>query len=109
MKYAMIKIRNPKCIPVSMVCQYADEVPMAAPQQNTQKNQSVQRNSDAGVIKPILKSKCLLHPAQQQLQHSTLEIIKLEWKFKNVGDSVWPQNVKLIQVNGDKLVQEIEI
>ena len=98
MKYAMIKIRDPRCVPVSMVCQYDNQEVQMPPQQVHVPEK----------INPILKSKCVFHPAQSQIQKTELEVFKLEWKFKNVGDSVWPQDVKFIQVNGDNLVYEVE-
>ena len=108
MKYAMIKIRDPKNVPISMICQYQnDDVPMAPQQQFNQAQAQAQPNVEK--INPILKSKCTQNPALSQIQHEALEVFKLEWKFKNNGEGSWPQDVRFIQVNGDKLVQEIEI
>jgi len=66
LRYAMVKIRDPKNVPVQMICQYAD-VPeqrhQPAPAKSEEKPQEAKVFMAKSQVRAILRSKVQEHPA----------------------------------------------
>lgn len=110
LKYAMVKIRDPKIVPVQMICQYPDAPNNQEPApKKDEKPQEAQVFLAKSSVRAILRSKCDQHPATQQLKKVAGETFSLQWSFINSGDTAWPSDVKFIQVNGDVLTTSTDI
>jgi hypothetical protein len=107
----MIKIREPKHAPHSVICHYPN-VPSHEPKPDPRMQQQfvekvsppsqVQAPVAQKSINAILKAKCVSQPPSEVVQEIGAKFT-LAWTFQNVGETAWPQDVLFFRANGDEI------